>query len=303
MGFDKYRVQLQPAHTDFRNLFVLPPSPSDCESAQGSCTVCVARWGWGGGCTKARTRVTMLSTNVAKRNGVAKDALASASTHFSTQRTNGGARSAGRPRLGPLATTRRAPLHTSSGRRHRQARCATRELAGAWREASRVAIRANLPRSVAVAPPTSRKMNRRRNSSCSAGNHSATQLFPSSLSVPPVTRGPPMCPPRARGVARSTRSRAEEAPRRRDRAGKGEADRVNHAPPPAQRSALHSCKAAAAAGGFAAWQGERCGVAVRGDKALFRGLWKLLGSASVAWILLCCALIGHLSRTHTHSAS
>jgi len=36
---------------------------------------------------EARTRVTMLSTNVAKRNGVAKDALASASTHFSTHST------------------------------------------------------------------------------------------------------------------------------------------------------------------------------------------------------------------------
>jgi len=53
MGFDKYRVQLQPAHTYFRNLFVLPPPPpSACESARKlhglCCQVCVCVWGGGG---------------------------------------------------------------------------------------------------------------------------------------------------------------------------------------------------------------------------------------------------------------
>ena len=75
------------------------------------------------------------------------------------------------------------------------------------------------------------------------------------------------------------------------RAGSGE----SHAAP---GSAPCTAQLQAAAGGFVAWQGEVANVAVRGDKALFRGLWKLLGSASVAWILLGCALIGHLSRTH-----
>jgi hypothetical protein len=134
-----------------------------------------------------------------------------------------------------------------------------------------------------VDPTSSGKMNRRYSSS------SAQPLGHRTLSSPPrcpsvrpshtrrctLAAARHIRPTPARRMAASTRSRAEDAWTRAEEEGAALETWNGQIPPPRPP----------AAGGFAAWQGERCGVAVRGDKRLYSGVFGTCSAQGVAWIV------------------